>query len=195
MSQIILASQSPRRQQLLKQAGVDFKTVIADTDETFPAALSIEEVATHIATEKGNKVLAMQDGQQDAIIISADTIVVLNQEIIGKPKNAQQAIDILKKISGKVHHVITGVAIMSKTKRKFFVETTEVEFYDLDDNDINHYVDIYKPFDKAGAYAIQEWIGLIGIKSIKGDFYNVMGLPVSRLIRELKLFSPDKISI
>jgi septum formation protein len=189
MSQIILASQSPRRQQLLKQAGVDFKIVVAATDETLPENLLVEEVALHIATEKGEKVFAMQDSQEEVIIIAADTIVVLKNEIIGKPKNAEQAIHILKKISGNVHLVITGVAIISKTKKTLFSETTEVEFYNLNDDDINHYVDVYKPFDKAGAYAIQEWIGLIGIKSIKGDFYNVMGLPVSRLMRELKLFN------
>lgn len=188
MPDIILASQSPRRQQLLKQAGVDFKVVVADADETFPENLLVEEVAVHIAREKGEKVLVMQNREEDLIIIAADTIVVLNNEIIGKPKDADDAADILRKISGNVHRVITGVAIISHTKRKLFSETTEVEFYDLNDNDINHYIDAYKPFDKAGAYAIQEWIGLIGIKSIKGDFYNVMGLPVSRLTRELKLF-------
>lgn len=188
MPDIILASQSPRRQQLLKQAVVDFKVVVADTDETFPENLSVEEVALHIATEKGKKILAMQNREEDVIIIAADTIVVLNNEIIGKPKNAGHAAAILRKISGNTHRVITGVAIMSHTKRKLFTETTEVEFYDLDDDDINHYINAYKPFDKAGAYAIQEWIGLIGIKGIQGDFYNVMGLPVSRLMKELKLF-------
>lgn len=188
MPEIILASQSPRRQQLLQKAGINFNVAFADTDESFPTGLSVENIAMHIAAEKGDKVLSGRNDNENVIIIAADTIVVLNDHIIGKPANRKHAIEILKKISGKTHKVITGVAIISKSKRKLFTETTEVEFFDLDEKDIIYYVDTYKPFDKAGAYAIQEWIGLIGIKNINGDFYNVMGLPVSRLLKELKLF-------
>ncbi len=188
MPEIILASQSPRRQQLLQQAGINFKVAVADTTETFPKDLNVEDIAMHIAIEKANKVLSENSYNEDVIIIAADTIVVLNDEIIGKPENRKHAINILKKISGNSHQVITGVAIISNNKRTLFTETTQVTFFELDEKDIIYYIDTYKPFDKAGAYAIQEWIGLVGIKNISGDFYNVMGLPVSRLLRELKLF-------
>ncbi len=189
MSQIILASQSPRRQQLLQQAGIHFKVIVPGTDETFPTGLSAEDSALHIASEKANKVLSDNALPHNVIVIAADTLVVLNGEIIGKPENREHAIEILNKLSGKTHQVITGVTILSYSHIKSFAETTDVEFFDIDENDIMYYVDTFKPYDKAGAYAIQEWIGLTSIKSIDGDFYNVMGLPVSRLLREIKLFN------
>ncbi len=193
MSPIILASQSPRRQQLLQQAGIHYKVIVSDTDETFPTGLSAEDIALHIASEKAYKVLSDNTLPHDVIIIAADTLVILNGEIIGKPENKQHAIQILQKLSGKTHQVITGVAILSNSHIKSFAEATDVEFFDIDENDIIHYVDTYKPYDKAGGYAIQEWIGLTSIKSINGDFYNVMGLPVSRLLRELRLFEKGNI--
>ena len=183
MRRIILASQSPRRKQLLQWAEVPFDVVIKETDERYPLQLSPTDVAIHIAR---NKALTIQFSEGDGVpILSADTIVILNNEIIGKPVDRDDAIHILSKLSGKKHFVITGVCILFKGKEIVFADKTEVEFHTLSDEQIIFYVNNYKPYDKAGAYAIQEWIGVIGIKSINGDFYNVMGLPVSRVVKEL----------
>lgn len=185
MAKYILASQSPRRKQLLEWAEIDFEVVIHPTDESYPSNLSPAEVAVHIAEQKA---LAVQNiAGTDKIIIAADTIVVLGNQIIGKPKNREDAIAILKRLSGNTHVVITGVAIINRGMHSFS-DVTEVAFHILTEAQIEFYVDQYKPYDKAGAYAIQEWIGVIGIKSIKGDFYNVMGLPVSRVVRTLQGF-------
>ncbi len=188
MNKIILASQSPRRKQLLEWAEVPFEVYVKETDEQFPPGLSPDEIAIYIAR---NKVLAVQqERNSDDIILAADTIVVLNESIIGKPVHREEAITILLALSGETHRVITGVVIRKGDKEISFADTTEVEFHDLSEQQIEFYVDKYKPYDKAGAYAIQEWIGVVGIKSVKGDFYNVMGLPVSRVVRELnKLIS------
>jgi septum formation protein len=185
MSNIILASQSPRRRQLLEWAEIDFEIVVANTDESFPEELSVEDVAIHIATEKAK---AVQQKSADKIVIAADTIVVLNNEIIGKPLDREDAVKILNKLSGSHHKVITGVVILQNEKQIAFADVTDVEFHPLTQNQIEFYVDKYKPYDKAGAYAIQEWIGVVGIKCISGDFYNVMGLPVSRVVQALKDF-------
>jgi septum formation protein len=185
MSDIILASQSPRRKQLLEWAEVDFEIIVADTDESFPEHLPVEDVAIHIATEKAK---AVQQKANNKIIIAADTIVVLNNEIIGKPTDRKDAVKILNKLSGSHHKVITGVTILANEKLISFADTTDVEFNSLTQNQIEFYVDKYKPYDKAGAYAIQEWIGVVGIKCINGDFYNVMGLPVSRVVQALQEF-------
>ncbi len=190
MKQIILASRSPRRKQLLEWAEVPFIIVTEDTDESFPPDLTPESAAIHIAMNKG---MAIHRKHPDATVISADTIVVLNERIIGKPENRQDAINILSLLSGKHHKVITGVSIIHGDKQKAFADITDVLFYELTRDQIEFYVDKYRPYDKAGAYAIQEWIGVIGIKSVKGDFYNVMGLPVSRVVRELKQFEDLKI--
>jgi septum formation protein len=145
--------------------------------------LNPEEVAVHIAR---NKALAVQQMRNtDEIVLAADTIVVLNDNIIGKPVHREEAISILIALSGEKHRVITGVVIRKGEKELAFADITEVEFHELTVEQIEFYVDKYKPYDKAGAYAIQEWIGVVGIKSVKGDFYNVMGLPVSRVVREL----------
>ncbi len=178
---IILASQSPRRKQLLEWAAIPFEVIVADTDETYPEGLNATEVAIYIAQQKALAV--KQKTNTNATIIAADTIVVLNEEIIGKPKNRENAIEILQKLSGKQHRVITGVSILANDKETNFADTTFVEFHSLSLSQIEFYIDNYKPYDKAGAYAIQEWIGVIGIKSINGDFYNVMGLPVSRVMQ------------
>ncbi len=184
MNKIILASQSPRRKQLLEWAEVPFEIVVKETDERFPPGLTPEEMAIYIAR---NKALAVQQKRnKEEIILAADTIVVLNENIIGKPVHREEAISILLALSGERHEVITGVVIRKGEKEIAFADTTEVDFHDLTVEQIEFYVDKYKPYDKAGAYAIQEWIGVIGIKSVKGDFYNVMGLPVSRVVRELK---------
>ena len=185
MSQIILASQSPRRKQLLEWAEVNFEIIVADTDESFPETLTPEEASVHIAMGKARAVQQKADGQ---IIIAADTIVVLNDEIIGKPVDRNDAITILNKLSGTHHKVITGVVVLQNEKAISFTDNTDVEFHPLSQQQIEFYVDNYKPFDKAGAYAIQEWIGVVGIKRINGDFYNVMGLPISRVVQELQNF-------
>jgi septum formation protein len=181
---IILASQSPRRKQLLEWAEVPFEIVVRETDEHFPPNLEPEEVAVYIAR---NKALAVQlSRSQNEVILAADTIVVLGDNIIGKPVHREDAVSILLALSGETHKVVTGVVIRKGEEEIAFADVTEVEFHDISVKEIEFYVDKYKPYDKAGAYAIQEWIGVIGIKSIRGDFYNVMGLPVSRVVRELK---------
>jgi septum formation protein len=183
---IILASQSPRRKQLLEWAEVPFEIAVADTNEDFPPGLHPEEIAVHIAR---NKALAVQQRRKsDEIILAADTIVVLNEHIIGKPVHREEAITILMALSGEKHQVITGVVIRQGQEEISFADKTDVQFHDLTERQIEFYVDKYQPYDKAGAYAIQEWIGVVGIKSINGDFYNVMGLPVSRVVRELRKF-------
>lgn len=184
MNRIILASQSPRRKQLLEWAEVPFEVVVHETDERFPPGISPEEVAVYIAR---NKAMAVQAHRPVGdTILAADTIVVLGEAIIGKPVHREEAISILLALSGETHQVITGVVIRKGDREIAFADTTEVQFHDLTIEQIEFYVDHYKPFDKAGAYAIQEWIGVVGIKSVKGDFYNVMGLPVSRVVRELQ---------
>ena len=183
MQKIILASQSPRRKQLLEWAEVPFEIIVKETDESYLPGLTVEEVAIHIAR---NKAIAIKQLNNLTIpILAADTIVVLNNEIIGKPKDREDAINILTRLSGKKHSVITGVVILYKDKEIAFADTTEVEFYDLTKEELSFYVDKYQPYDKAGAYAIQEWIGVVGIKSINGDFYNVMGLPVSKVVKAI----------
>lgn len=186
MSKIILASQSPRRKQLLEWAAIPFEVKVSETNESFPPDLTHEEIAVHIARNKGMAV--QKNCGEDDIIIAADTIVVLNDNIIGKPVHREDAVSMLLALSGEAHRVITGVVIRKGEKESVLADVTEVQFYDLTEKEIEFYVDRYKPYDKAGAYAIQEWIGVVGIKSIKGDFYNVMGLPVSRVVRELRKF-------
>jgi septum formation protein len=185
MAHIILASQSPRRKQLLEWAEVDFEIIVEPTDESYPEELEPEDVAVHIARNKAEAVKPKAAGQ---IIIAADTIVVTKDEILGKPKDREDAIRILKKLAGNKHQVITGVVILNGTKEVQFSDVTDVEFHPLSQEQIEFYIDKYKPYDKAGAYAIQEWIGVVGIKCINGDFYNVMGLPVSRVVQALEGF-------
>jgi len=190
MSKFILASQSPRRKTLLEWAELPFEIIVSDIDESYPANLSIEQVPVFIAKNKAEavkqKMIVEQMDTKDTCIIAADTVVVLADAIIGKPIDKRDAINSLSKLSGKAHQVITGVVILFQDQEVAFSETTQVEFHDLTQAQIEFYVDQYKPYDKAGAYAIQEWIGVVGIKSIHGDFYNVMGLPVSKLIQKLK---------
>lgn len=184
MVKIILASQSPRRKQLLQWAEVPFDVVVKETDESFPEGLTIEEAIIHIAKQKALAIEKSVDA--NSTILAADTVVVLDNKIIGKPKNREEAIQILSSLSGEMHVVITGVFIKKGEKEISFTDHTEVFFHELSKEQIEFYVDKYEPYDKAGAYAIQEWIGVIGIKSINGDFYNVMGLPVSRVVKALK---------
>ena len=190
MQDFILASQSPRRKLLLEWAELSFEIIVRSTDESYPLEMPIVDVPIHIAKQKA---LAVQAHLQTAYhkehigktILAADTIVVLDGIVIGKPKDRLDAINILTALSGKMHRVITGVVILHAKGEIAFSDITEVQFHSLTQEQIGFYVDKYQPYDKAGAYAIQEWIGVVGIASIKGDFYNVMGLPVSRGIQAL----------
>ena len=172
---------------LLEWAEIDFQVMVSDVDETFNLELSPAEIAMSIA-ERKNKAIQERLGDlfEDKILIAADTIVVMEDEIIGKPSDRDNAIEILKRLSGKTHQVITAVDMRSMNHTECFYDTTLVRFHTIELSDIIHYVDQYKPFDKAGAYAIQEWVGVIGIDSIQGDFYNVMGLPISKVVNKLK---------
>jgi septum formation protein len=196
MQKIILASQSPRRKQLLEWAEIPFEIIVQETDESYPAHLPPDEIAVHIARNKAlavrQKLLEGSSAPEELTnpprvntILAADTIVVLQNEIIGKPKNREDAVNILSRLAGNHHKVITGVVILHGDKEISFADITDVEFHALTKAQIEFYVDKYKPYDKAGAYAIQEWIGVVGIKCISGDFYNVMGLPVSRVVRAI----------
>ncbi len=191
MQKIILASQSPRRKQLLEWAEVEFEVLVSETDESYPENLTPSEIAIHIARNKalavGTSEVFKNFGSLDRLpILAADTIVVLDDQIIGKPNDREEAIHILSGLSGRQHLVITGVVILYQDKEIAFADTTSVCFHELSKTQIEFYVDKYKPYDKAGAYAIQEWIGVVGIKSVHGDFYNVMGLPVSRVVQALQ---------
>jgi septum formation protein len=186
MSGYILASQSPRRKQLLAWADIEFDVIVSEAAEDFPAGMDVQEVPVHIAQKKA---IAVQEKiklefpiHQGKWIIAADTIVVLENEIIGKPTDRVDAINILQKLSGKTHRVITGVFLINDVESRNFSETTLVHFHPLTLAQIEYYVDQYQPYDKAGAYGIQDWIGVVGIQGIEGDFYNVMGLPVSKLL-------------
>lgn len=189
MKKIILASGSPRRKQLLELAGIPFDVIVSNFDESFPQKLTPSQAVMYIAENKAQAVQKVLVNSKAQTIIAADTMVVLNEEILGKPVDREDAIEILSKFSGKTHKVITAVCLLSVSSKTLFAEETEVEFNSLSKEQIEYYVDNFKPYDKAGAYAIQEWIGAIGIKSIKGDFYNVMGLPVSRVVAELEKFN------
>ncbi|HEY8896516.1 MAG TPA: Maf family protein [Niastella sp.] len=186
-SRIILASQSPRRRQLLEWAEIPFEVMVQSTAETYPPEMAVKDVPVHIAREKAIAVKQKNAelNHADNIIIAADTVVVLGNTIIGKPKDRKDALEILARLSGNKHQVITGVVILKGEKEIAFADVTDVWFHPLSSEQIAFYVDKYKPYDKAGAYAIQEWIGVVGIQSIQGDFYNVMGLPVSRVVTAL----------
>lgn len=176
---LILASKSPRRKHLLELAEIDFEIQVEDTKETYPPDLSLEQIPIHIAMQKAK---AIQQRFPTRRILAADTIVVLDDEIIGKPVDREDAIQILSKLSNRTHEVITGVVLLDSKEVLTFSDITAVTFYELSQAQIEYYVDHYKPYDKAGAYAIQEWIGAVAIQGIQGCFYNVMGLPISRLI-------------
>jgi septum formation protein len=183
---IILASHSPRRQQLLKELGLKFDVIIKEYNELYPEGLDGEEIARYVATEKA---LTFKNELSDnEIVITADTIVWCNNKVLGKPLNSKDATRMLKEISGNTHEVITGVSILSLLKEVTFSVSTKVTFETLSDEEIDHYIKKFKPFDKAGAYGIQEWIGIIGCSHIEGSYFNVVGLPVQRLYAELQKF-------
>ena len=182
--EITLASNSPRRKELLTKIIPLFKVESKEVEEIYPNNLQGGEIATYLSQLKSKP---FQPNEKE-LIITADTIVILDSLILGKPKNPEEAINMLTLLSGKKHKIITGVTIRTKDKELSFYDTTKVEFYNLKPDEIEHYVKEYKPFDKAGSYGIQEWIGCIGIKNMKGDYYNVMGLPIHKLYRKLKQF-------
>ena len=181
-TKLILASNSPRRKELLAGLDIPFEVhVLQGVDESYPESLPSEKVAEFIATQKAKA----YEVNPDEIVITADTVVVVDDEILGKPADEEDAKDMLRKISGKSHHVITGVCLKGYDKQKSFSVDTEVTFKELQDAEIDYYIKHYRPFDKAGAYGIQEWIGYIGVTSIQGSYFNVVGLPVQRIYNEL----------
>ena len=183
--QVVLASKSPRRQELLRGMGVDFIILTKETTETFPPEMPWDEVPVHLSLQKS---LAFSDAElpADYLLITADTLVISEGEILGKPKDAADAVRMLEQLSGKVHHVVTGVTVRSKDRQESFAARSEVTFAPLERDEIDYYIERYQPFDKAGAYGIQEWIGYVGISGLEGSFYNVMGLPTRKLYQVLK---------
>jgi len=181
---LILASNSPRRKELLAGLGVPFEVrVLQDIDEHYPENLPVNEVARYIAKEKADAYRRIVAA--DELIITADTVVIVGDEILGKPVDEADAVKMLKLLSGRTHQVTTGVCLLTAEKERCFDVTTDVTFKALTDEEIHYYVDRYRPFDKAGAYGIQEWIGYIGVTGLNGSYYNVMGLPVQRIYQEL----------
>lgn len=184
--QLILASKSPRRQHLLKELGLDFQVHVSKVDEYFPPELGMTAIPEYLAELKADAVKSQSP--ENSLVIAADTIVWKDDAVLGKPKDREEAIELLQKLSASQHQVITGVNIQSSTKKYSFHAVTEVWFDELTGNEIEYYVDRFKPYDKAGGYGIQEWIGYVGINKIEGSFYNVMGLPVHKVYQFLKKF-------
>ena len=181
---LILASNSPRRKELLAGLGIPFEVrVLQDIDEDYPDDLPVNEVARYIAKEKADAYRRIVAA--DELIITADTVVIVGDEILGKPVDEADAVRMLKLLSGRTHQVTTGVCLLTAEKERCFDVTTDVTFKTLTDEEIHYYVNRYRPFDKAGAYGIQEWIGYIGVTGLNGSYYNVMGLPVQRIYQEL----------
>jgi septum formation protein len=182
---IILASNSPRRRELLSGLDINFEVnTLPDVDESYPETLWKEEIPVYISRSKADAYKKYL--QEDTLLITADTIVWLDGEVYGKPVDEKDAKEMLQTLSGKTHEVITGVCITSLQKQQAFYATSKVKFAKLDSEEIDYYVEKYKPFDKAGAYGVQEWIGYIGVEELSGSFYNVMGLPVKMLYNYLK---------
>jgi septum formation protein len=181
---IVLASKSPRRYELMKMAGLNFEVITKDVEEIHPTGVAPEDVPLHLAKLKAEALkehLATHD-----VIIGADTVVILNGRIYEKPKDREDAIAMLQQLSGKIHKVVTGVCMLTKDAEVLFNETTRVHFNELNKAEIEYYVDNYQPYDKAGSYACQEWIGAIAIARFEGDYFNVVGLPINRVYKELK---------
>lgn len=178
---IVLGSQSPRRQNLLKDLGLEFTIRTTNAEEIFPDHLKREEIVEFLAKQKAELI----DSSEEEILITSDTIVWINDGLLGKPTSRDHAIEMISKLSNQKHEVLTGVCIQKGSDFHVFHDITEVYFRELSQEEIVYYVDKYKPFDKAGSYGIQEWIGYVGIKKIEGDFFNVMGLPVFKLYDEL----------
>ncbi|HHW81128.1 MAG TPA: septum formation protein Maf [Bacteroidales bacterium] len=184
---VLLASNSPRRKELLQGIDIDFEIkVLPDIDESYPASLPVEEVAEFIAEKKASSYT--NNLKEDELLITADTVVILDGAIFGKPNNKEEANAMLTALSGKAHRVISGVCLATLEKQISFSVTSEVLFSELSSEEIEYYIDRYSPFDKAGSYGIQEWIGYIGVEHLSGSYFNIMGLPIQRLYRELKNF-------
>ena len=184
---IILASNSPRRKELLAGLDIPFDVRVIDgIDESFPHDLLTKDIAGYIAKKKADAY--QQTMAADELIITADTIVILGQKVMGKPKDAAEAVRMLHELSGHTHQVITGVCLTTKEKQVNFSVETDVTFKTLTDEEIHYYVEHYRPFDKAGAYGIQEWIGHVGVTGMNGSYFNVMGLPVQRIYEALRMF-------
>ena len=183
---VVLASKSPRRQALLKEIVPEFSIMLRDTAETYPPTLKGAQIVEHLANLKASAF----DGElaDNQLLITADTIVWIDDMVLGKPKDRSGAIAMLRQLSGRKQTVFTGVCLKTNHKKSVFSVATDVFFRPLDDSEITYYVDTFKPFDKAGSYGIQEWIGYVGVERIEGSYFNVMGLPVQRLYQELKKF-------
>lgn len=189
---LILASQSPRRKELMQLLGMVFFTVTpAETDESFPSGLTGEETAAYIAEQKAEANRALMTGQD--LLITADTIVYLDGEVLNKPTDREDALRMLRRLSGNQHQVFTGVCLTTHEHKSSFVARTDVTFSQLTEEELVWYVDHYEPYDKAGAYGIQEWIGAVAVKGITGSYFNVMGLPVHLLYDQLKQFPPIRL--
>lgn len=182
---VILASKSPRRQELLEGLGIDFQVkTLSDVNEDFPQGTPVLETAKYVASKKAEAYMPYL--LETDLIITADTVVIIGDEVLGKPADREEAISMLKQLSGATHKVLTGVCVQTKEQRVLFDACTEVRFSTLDDAEIAYYVDTFKPFDKAGAYGVQEWIGYIGVEYMSGSYYNIMGLPIQKLYATLK---------
>lgn len=183
---LILGSSSPRRQFLMREAGFTFTVEKPDTDESFPHELPVDQVARFLAVKKAE---FFRTTLNDQVIVTADTVVIINNYILNKPQDRLEAIEMLKVLSGTTHLVMTGVCILSAQKEESFDDTTEVTFKKLSQTEIEFYVDTYKPFDKAGAYGAQDWIGMVAIEKITGSYFNVMGLPIHKVYQHLSNWS------
>ena len=185
MYKLILASNSPRRKELLAGLGLSFEVrVLQDIDESYPDDLPVSEVALYIAGKKADAYRTIVN--DDELIITADTVVIVGDEILGKPVDEADAERMLRQLSGRIHQVTTGVCLLTASQERRFAVTTDVTFKELSDEEIRYYVTTYKPFDKAGAYGIQEWIGYVGVTCLHGSYYNVMGLPVQRIYETIR---------
>jgi len=183
---IILGSKSPRRKELIEGLGFDYVIRTKDTDESYPTDLATEKVAEYIAKKKAEALIL--DLVEDELLLCADTVVIVDNEILGKPNNEVEAIEMIAKLSGKTHDVTTGVALYSNLKKHSFSVTTKVTFKHFTNEEIEFYVSHYKPFDKAGGYGIQEWIGYIGVTELKGSYFNVVGLPTAEVYEAISRF-------
>ena len=181
---LILGSQSPRRHQIMQDLGISFTTRIISIDEHFPEDLAVNHIAEYLAQEKGKAHLSSL--AYDELVITADTTVVVDEQVLNKPSNTTEAAAMLKQLSGRSHQVISGVCLTTQQWQRSFSEQTTVHFIPLTQEEVSFYIETYQPYDKAGGYAIQEWIGMIGISRIEGSYFNVVGLPVNRLYHELK---------
>lgn len=184
---VLLASKSPRRRELMSQLRVPFSVInLGGIDESYPDNLPADQIPQYLSNIKADAYINNMKGRE--LIITADTLVIVDDKVLGKPANHDEAVKMLTELSGKTHKVVTGVCISTHDKRTSFSTTTEVKFSNISQQDIEYYVENFLPFDKAGAYGIQEWIGCVAVESINGSFYNVMGLPVHQLYKELKNF-------